>query len=164
MVQKSEIDPAILNAYVDGELDAAEAANVARAAADNPAVASRIAAMRELKAAVADAVPKRELSLPAPASRLRWAAGVAAMLAAFVAVGALLNLSAFWVSDGERWARLIADKHAEWTFSPGSQSAPIVFAGIGANLLPLDLKSARLTFCRPRDHKPGRQACAPDRV
>ena len=146
MVRRTDIDPEMLNAYVDGELDVSEAASVARAAADNPSVAARIATMRELKAAVADAVPQRELSLPAPNAAVKWAGGVAAAVAAFIAVGALLHLSTFRESNGERWARLIADKHAAWSFTPGSRSAPIVLSGVGANLLPLDLKSARLTF------------------
>ena len=45
-----------LNAYVDGELSAAESAEVARALADDPALVDQVASLMRLKAAVQDSI------------------------------------------------------------------------------------------------------------
>ena len=56
-----------LNAYVDGELDAARAETVAKAAAADPEVAAQIAALRRLKAVAGRSV---EQTPPAAPSKL----------------------------------------------------------------------------------------------
>ena len=84
----------ILNAYVDGELDAADAARVARAVAENPVVARQVSALCRLRLAIAGSVeiPQR---IKAPVEPLfggrliALAAGV--FLALFVAGSALLS-------------------------------------------------------------------------
>lgn len=145
-MRRPDINPETLNAYVDGELDSSAAAGVARAAAGDASVAAQIATLRELKAAVAAAVPDREIKLkpggPAP-KRIAFAA--AAAIALFV-VGAFLHLFVLGEDDGVRWANQMQDRHAAWSFSQGGKHAPIVAANNPAGLLPLDLKSARLTF------------------
>lgn len=54
-----------LSAYVDGELDAAEAARLAVLAARDPSVAQAIARLQSLRAAIADSVPD-SVQLPVP--------------------------------------------------------------------------------------------------
>lgn len=54
-----------LSAYVDGELDAAEAARVATLAARDPSVAQAIARLQSLRAAIAESVPD-SVQLPVP--------------------------------------------------------------------------------------------------
>lgn len=145
MKDQSEISPETLNAYVDGELDPAQAARVARMAAGNPSVAAQIATLRELKAAVASAVPEREIKLAGGPSFRRIMYAAAAVLV-FLVGGTVLHLSAFREDSGARWARFLQAQHAEWTFADGSLTAPIAPVAGPANLLPLDLRSARLTF------------------
>lgn len=146
MKDQSEIRPETLNAYVDGELDPAQAARVARVAAGNPSVAAQIATLRELKAAVASAVPDREIRLSGGGPSFHRIMYAAAAVVAFLVGGAVLHLSAFREDSGARWARFLQAQHADWTFSDGSRTAPIAPVFGPANLLPLDLRSARLTF------------------
>ena len=85
-----------LNAYVDGELEAAEAGRVAEAAGSDPAVAAQIAALYRLKGLVRSAVPSPPAGLAAgiaaPVRRPRGLA-VAAVLAATIVVGGSLWLT-----------------------------------------------------------------------
>lgn len=89
-------DEALLNAYVDGELPADEAAALAQRAARAPALAARIAALHQMKAGVAmlagEAPP-----LPPPgavrAPRRRWPAlAVAGMAAAIASMAVVLAM------------------------------------------------------------------------
>ena len=145
-MRRSDISPETLSAYVDGELDNAAAAGVARAAASNASVAAQIATLRELKAAVAAAVPNREIKLDAGALPIRRIAFAATAVIALFVVGALLHLFVLGENEGTRWANLMQDRHAAWSFAQGGKGAAIVTASNPASLLPLDLKSARLTF------------------
>jgi anti-sigma factor RsiW len=95
-------DDAQLNAYVDGELTPAAAAEIARRAANDPALAARIARLHRLKAAVAESfapdldtlpampAPRPAASRPTP-RRLRVALGLVAGLVLAVAAGAWLH-------------------------------------------------------------------------
>jgi anti-sigma factor RsiW len=88
-----EITFELLNAYVDGELDAADAARVAQAVADDPAVARQVSALSRLRLAVAGSgdLPER---IKAPAESMFGgrlvAMAAAASLLLFVAGSALL--------------------------------------------------------------------------
>ena len=95
-MSKDAIPFEMLSAYVDGELDAANAARVAEAAAANPALASAIARLQNLRASVVDGMPEF-VHLPTPTQRQRknrWrplyriatAASVAVLLAGGLAV------------------------------------------------------------------------------
>ncbi len=85
----------LLNAYVDGELDTAAAAEVARAVAGDPALAREVSALSRLRSMVAESIEAPPLSVPAAASttgrRMAIAAGIAfaVLVAGSVAV---LNL------------------------------------------------------------------------
>lgn len=145
-MDQSRIRPETLNAYVDGELDPAQAARVARAAAGNSSVAAQIATLRELKAAVASAIPEREIKLPGGGPAFRRIMYAAAAVVAFVVGGAVLHLSTFREDSATRWAQFLQEQHADWAFADGSRSAPVTPTSSPAGLLPLDLRSARLTY------------------
>ncbi|MCH6588383.1 MAG: zf-HC2 domain-containing protein, partial [Proteobacteria bacterium] len=69
-----------LSAYVDGELSAAEAAEVARALADDRTLAGRVASLTRLKATVQDMGEAAEITLPTPRRRHWRPAALAASL------------------------------------------------------------------------------------
>lgn len=145
---ETNISTEALNAYVDGELTRAEAASVARAAARTPAIAARIATLREMKAAVTGAVPERELSFPLvrptrPVLRAGHAA-VACVAALLVAAAVYLGWPAG--PSSAQWAQLLHTHHQAWSFPSGKTAAVILPAGGRSGLLPLDLSSARLTY------------------
>ncbi|MCC5987144.1 MAG: hypothetical protein JJT95_05630 [Pararhodobacter sp.] len=99
-------DEAMLNAYVDGELGADEAAALALRAAGEPALAARIAALHQMKAGVVmlqgEAPPLPPMAklppMPAPGSAPRrhrrglMAAGALALVSAVAAAVAVLTL------------------------------------------------------------------------
>ena len=78
-----------LSAYVDGELTAAEAAEVARAMADDRRVAEQVAQLSRLKAVLPSAAEPLTVALPkAPlASRSFGLAALAAAVVLFVVTG-----------------------------------------------------------------------------
>lgn len=122
-----------LNAYVDGELSSAEAAQIARHAASVPAIANRIAVLHQLKAGVAgiadDMVmidpPMPIRAAPPPRARgLGLGVGLASMVAAV-----LLAVSVLWVNElprdpgaiaaGDGQTSLVA-QHDAWANTAGS--------------------------------------------
>jgi anti-sigma factor RsiW len=108
-----DIDWETLNAYVDGELDAERAAEVARAAANEPGIARQLSTISQLKAATAaSAEPMPAIDLPRRARPLwpRVAAGMA-----IVMVGGLAALFALYpASQEESWLVSARADHAEW--------------------------------------------------
>ncbi|BCH24580.1 anti-sigma factor [Mesorhizobium sp. L-8-10] len=100
-----------LSAYVDGELDAAEAARLAMLAARDPSVAQAIARLQSLRAAIADSVPPPvqllvpDMPSPFPPRRLPDLKRVAA------AAGLALALLAggYWFIDRTRTPRTMTD-------------------------------------------------------
>jgi hypothetical protein len=56
----------LLNAYVDGELDKAAAAEVAKAVAEDKSLASQVASLTRLRSALAESVEAPDLSIDAP--------------------------------------------------------------------------------------------------
>ena len=81
-----------LNAYVDGELDAAAAAAVADAAGSDGPIANQIAALYKLKGVSHGAAAEAPDDLKAlmPRRRVLWPTALAACIAAAVLVGAAL--------------------------------------------------------------------------
>ncbi len=149
-----------LNAYVDGELPADAAAEVARALARDPALVSQVASLTRLKAVTQEiaqyAVGASEIALP-PARNRGWRLpALAASLGLVLAIG----LAAALVPNlGERppsWVTQARAAHEAW-ITPRDLAPPEVGgvvlvalgqAGAGGYLkayLP-DLKSARLTL------------------
>ena len=149
-----------LNAYVDGELPAGAAAEVARALARDPALANRVAGLTKLKAATQEVARELDgagkITPPAPRHRA-WRPAVAA---ATVALALAIGLAATLVLDpGERppsWVIQARAEHEAWT-TPQDMAPPEVGgvvlvalgqAGAGGYFkayLP-NLTSARLTL------------------
>lgn len=146
-MQETKIGREKLNAYVDGELPRDEEARVARTAAQNPFIAAQIATLRELKAAVPDIVPERDIALPDKRKRAGGNIAVAAAVGMLMFMSAaLLHLFLQAEPEGAKWARFLQSYHNAWSFSRGEAGAEFLPASGPAGLLPLDLESARLTF------------------
>ncbi|WP_404863182.1 hypothetical protein [Georhizobium sp. MAB10] len=100
-MSKDAIQFEMLSAYVDGELDAATAARVAEAAAANPAIASAIARLQNLRASVADSMPEF-IHLPTATARQRkakWSPLYRIATAASVAILLVGGLTVFTQSS-----------------------------------------------------------------
>jgi len=155
-----------LNAYVDGELSAAEAAEVARALADDRALADRVASLTRLKAKVQDmgTVQSRgeaaEITLPTPRRRHWRPAALAASLALALAIGLAASFVPWQGSDRPAWVVQARASHEAWNMDedrPGAApvAGGVVLAALGQlgpdgylkAYLP-DLSAARLTLTR----------------
>ncbi|MEQ9171316.1 MAG: hypothetical protein RLN77_10210 [Rhodospirillales bacterium] len=139
----------LLNAYVDGELDAARAAEVARAVADDPALAREVAALSRLRLAVADGMETPDIALPQPHRGRRRVPAIAAAIALLLLLGGGVFLSgtnrpetqAAWLSDVWR-------AHHAWP-AEATANTPLVparHAGALAEAYVPDLTASRLTL------------------
>ena len=137
----------MLNAYVDGELDARAAADVARAVASDPAVAAQVAMLSKLRAALRDSVETPDLAVPpargksVPARKWLMAACFALI---FVGMGAALE-RAFQAPPAEAWLTPVLRLHAEWTPPAGGTAPALIEAAFADAYIP-DLTSAKLTL------------------
>ncbi len=159
-----------LNAYIDGELPAGEAAEVARALARDRALADQVASLARLKAATQSALsnPDPPLALTLPARRIwNWRPiALAASLTLVVVIGLAVSLTPGDRGGQPAWVAEARALHEAWTL-PENSAPPAVTppaltpptlsgvvlvtldrAGTGGYLkayLP-DLSSARLTL------------------
>lgn len=147
MQRSDQIEREMLNAYVDGELPRSDAARVARAAAHDPMIAAQIATLRELKAAIPEIVPEKKISLPASPG-LQHGPMPYALAACLLLLAATSFIYLFLqpVTQDTRWSQALLAEHQTWTFSQAAENADVKLASGPARLLPLNLKSARLTF------------------
>lgn len=145
------IDFETLNAYVDGELDAAAAAEVARAVAEDRALARELAALSRLRSTVAESFEAPPLSIPAspPTGDRRIFVAAAAALIAFVAGSILVaNLgdraSASWLARAwevhHGWSidKVAAKPRSALLFADYEKSVPGAYVP--------DLSASRLTL------------------
>ncbi|MGF1592548.1 MAG: anti-sigma factor family protein [Kiloniellaceae bacterium] len=124
----------LLNAYVDGELAADDAAFVARRAAEDPRIARRLAALQELRAGVAglaaDVVMLPECGTAAPARhplrrRLGALSAAAALLAVMLGTGWwALEQDAPQQAQGEAALVQLVERHSLWRRSAGEHRMP----------------------------------------
>lgn len=145
-MSRRTIDYETLTAYVDGELDAARAADVLAAAARDPAVARELSALGRLKATIACDAPPVDFEIEAPRRGRRMISAVAACLALFVAVAASLTIVFKNESHGLDTAWLHG-VHDSWNLS-AMPVAPTRISGHAAVKDPAayvpDLTSAKL--------------------
>ena len=156
-----------LNAYADGELAPAEAAGVARAVAESPALADQVATLARLKATVQeqaqaplpdelagiDETAAASRNKPSKSARRPWAllGGVAAAVAIVVLAAALL-IPTGRNTSGPAWRDLAVRLHQSWSDAApdaaGEPRADALLAGLSqlgkAAQIP-DLSGARLT-------------------
>ncbi len=149
-----------LNAYVDGELSTAEAAEVARALADDRTLAGRVASLTRLKATVQDMGEAAEITLPTTRRRHWRPAALAASLALGLAIGVAASFVPWQGSDRPAWVVPARASHEAWNMDedrPGAVpvAGGVVLAALGQlgpdgylkAYLP-DLSAARLTLTR----------------
>ncbi len=145
-----------VNSYVDGELSATQAAEVAKAVAINPRLADRVAMLSSLKAVIAHSTDglRRDIKFdgtkPARSWAL-WAAGLAAVLVLGTLFSVLVMRSSFvYPVSGVRIAGLV---HTEWltsqTVPRGTQHPEFLqtaLDGIYVDAYVPDLSKVDLTF------------------
>jgi len=145
----------LLNAYVDGELSAGEAAEVARALADDKTLAEAVATLSRLKAATQESIEPFGLA-PLPPARRAWRrAAIAAAVAAVLVIAATTALIPwFGTAQPPTWLAAAWQIHDTWAAEqPANPPAPVNSGKILATLhrfgpqayLP-DLGAARLTL------------------
>lgn len=130
-----QISDEILSAYVDGELDAQAQANVANAAANDTAIAQRLAQLSALKAILPDAMPTMpyiDLDEAHPATSATVATNddrgwrlyaIAASVAAFIVAGALLVGYVATIGDhttAQTWQQAALTRHSQLAEDPTS--------------------------------------------
>lgn len=145
----------MLNAYVDGELDAAQAALVARAVAENPMLAREVAALTRLRSAIAEGLEAPAVVLPdpaRPAARRRLAA-VSAAAALVLAVAAALMAGHLGGGGSEPgWLADAWQAHRAWAVDrpaderPAPIAARVPDAGALSGAYVPDLTASRLTL------------------
>ncbi len=121
-----------LNAYVDGELPAGAAAEVARALAQDRALADRVASLTQLKAATQDTVRDLdgavEIAPPVPEGR-RWRPlAVAASLVLAVAIGLAASFGPWQRAQPPAWMVQARVVHDAWV--PTQELAPPKVGGV----------------------------------
>ena len=136
-----------LNAYVDGELGSADAARVARAIADDPALARQVAAISEMKHAVNEGGGAPPVAMPGQTYQ------VPRMLAAMIALVAVIGLTSAFLSGRlsmteETWLHRAWAVHDRLSAEPGDEDprdavSMQASARSGRTFIP-DLSSAKL--------------------
>ncbi|AEG05559.1 anti-sigma factor family protein [Sinorhizobium meliloti] len=148
---ENDLNPDILSAYVDGELEPEEASRVARLIASDEAVARRAAKLSEMKAAVAGMAPEIvvvTVPRPRPASRwmLSFAAGACASLLVFAVAWFGLARAPVGVPAGLPGDAAVRDavlEHAAWV--GGSFTPPMLPASAPADVFVPAMNAAGLT-------------------
>ncbi len=148
----------VINAYVDSELDAADAAVVARAGAEDPKVAHQVTVLGRLKSAVADSGEGAASALPQRSRWPRQATALAACVAFLVVVGSLVAWALLpWSLP---WLEAAWQRHDGWSAAGVvAQASPAVLLADYGEMLPgayvPDLSAAGLTLVhaesRPRN-------------
>ena len=141
----------MLNTYVDGELDAAVTAEVARAVAEDPTLAREVAALSRLRSAVAESVEAPPISVPAPPSRTGRRTAIAAGIAfALFVAGSVLVFNLDRDSGTEVLARAW-QMHRDWsiaevTAQPRPPSLLVRYAEAVPGAYVPDLSASRLSL------------------
>jgi len=105
----------MLNTYVDGELDAAAAAEVAKAVAEDPTLAREIAALSRLRSAVAESVEAPPLSVPQPSPSAGRGMAVAASIGFALFVAGSVLMSGLDRNLGSEWHSRAWQIHRGWS-------------------------------------------------
>ncbi len=105
----------MLNTYVDGELDATAAAEVARAVADDPSLAREVAALSRLRSTVAESFEAPPLLVPAPPTTVSRPAAIAASIGFALFVAGSVLLSGFDRDLGSEWLARAWQMHRGWS-------------------------------------------------
>lgn len=150
MTDSERLSWTTLNAYVDGELEPDQAAQVAATLADDREAAAQVATLTKLRATVKAASPvpaPPPFALPRARSQaMRWAPWAAAACFALLIYAASLGIGQRQAADSSLSAAIAA--HQLWLAQTSPGPAPrlgVEFAGAEAGALPdLSLASLRL--------------------
>ena len=141
----------MLNAYVDGELDAAAAAVVARAVAEDPALAREVAALSHLRSAVAESVETPDLSVPGPPSTTGRGVVIAAGIAFAVFIAGAVLVANLDRNVGADWLARAWQIHRGWSIEAATAESRATLllaqyaAAVPGAYVP-DLSVSRLTL------------------
>jgi len=146
-----------LNAYVDGELDAETAAEVARAVACDPALANQVALLSKLRSAVGASIETPEIEMPQTPKRARAAvrhAVAASLVLVLIGAGALFGLPSN-APFSDTWAASVLRHHAAWSLpntlpQEGADFVPTGYDPVFRALHVPDLSAAKLTLVHSR--------------
>ena len=105
----------MLNTYVDGELDAAAAAEVAKAVAEDPSLAREVAALTRLRSAVAESIEPPPLSVPELPSTGGRTAAIAASIAFVLFIAGTVLMSTLDRDPGADWLARAWQMHRGWS-------------------------------------------------
>lgn len=105
----------VLNAYVDGELDAARAAEVARAVAEDPRMAREVAALSRLRSAVAESIEASPLRIDISHAHGRSRSAIAACAALVMFVAASVLVSGLGHDRQAEWLARSWQIHRGWS-------------------------------------------------
>ncbi len=146
MVKLSERDWQLINAYADGELPAADTAEIAQRLTHDAALAASLAEIRAVKEALSR-MPDAQAIRPRPAPpRRRRRLAIAASLALLLLAGGLLGRQALFTdwrnAPGELHAALSANSYV---LSENAAVRSVSTARIG-DVAVLDLTPSRLTL------------------
>jgi anti-sigma factor RsiW len=140
-----------LNAYVDGEMDTAAAADVAAAIAEDAALAHEVAALCRLRSAVAESMEAPPLSVPIPPPTSNRVTAIAAGVAIMIFIAGSLLVSTVGRDPGVGWLERTWQAHRGWSLEdvaaparPTLQFAQFAKAVPGAYVP--DLSASRLSL------------------
>lgn len=123
----------ILNAYVDGELNPIDAAEVARAIADDIELANQVSALSRLRSAVTKGFEAPLIKMPAPVKAGRWNPAIAACFAFLLFVAGSVFLSGLDRPLDSKWLMHAWELHQGWSINQPADGDG------GAGLLPPQL-------------------------
>ncbi len=128
-----EISFEILNAYVDGELDAARAADVALAVAGDAALARQVAVLSRLHSVMIEAAEIPDIIFNPPPERRSLRPLFAACVAFLVfTAGALAVAGIYQQPPLPQWYVAVSDAHSDWPRENSTAAIrPAGFSGSG---------------------------------
>jgi anti-sigma factor RsiW len=106
-----------LNAYVDGELEPVEAAEVARAVADDIHLADQVSALSSLRSAVMKGFEAPYIKMPAPVNAGRRQPAIAACFAILLFVAGSVFMSSFDRALNGKWLLHAWELHHGWSIN-----------------------------------------------
>ena len=141
----------MLNTYMDGELDTAAAAEVAKAVAEDPMLAREVAALSRLRLVVAESIETPPLSVRVPQSTRGRGMAVAASIALVIFIAGTVWFSTLDRNTGTDWLARAWQVHRGWSATgvtpqtrPTSQFAQFAESVPGAYVP--DLSASRLSL------------------
>ncbi|MAF95368.1 MAG: hypothetical protein CMM60_06400 [Rhodospirillaceae bacterium] len=146
-----------LNAYVDSELDPIEAAEVARAIADDIHLADQVSALSRLRSAVTEGFEAPFIKMPAPVNAGRRQAAIAVCFAFLLFVAGSVFLSGFDRPLGGKWLLSAWELHQGWSIDqPADGRAgllPARFTEAMPGVYVPDLSASRLSLVHVKVRK-----------